>query len=28
VVETAEAPSKCPTCDHSQSYFELKAENY
>jgi rubrerythrin len=28
VVETAEAPLKCPTCDHSQSYFELKAENY
>ena len=22
------APSKCPTCDHPQSYFELLEENY
>ncbi len=23
-----EAPEVCPTCDHAQSYFEIKAENY
>ena len=23
-----EAPEECPTCKHSQAYFELKAENY
>ena len=23
-----EAPEKCPCCDHPQSYFELKSENY
>lgn len=28
VMEAAEAPAKCPTCDHSQAYFELYAENY
>jgi len=28
VVEGSEAPEKCPTCDHPQSYFELIAENY
>lgn len=22
------APEKCPTCDHPQSYFELRATNY
>lgn len=22
------APEKCPVCDHPQSYFQLKAENY
>ena len=22
------APSKCPTCDHSQAYFEIKQTNY
>lgn len=22
------APQKCPACDHSQSYFEIKEENY
>ena len=22
------APEVCPTCNHSQSYFELHAENY
>jgi rubrerythrin len=22
------APAVCPTCNHSQSYFELRAENY
>ena len=28
VVESAEAPAKCPTCDHPQAYFELHTENY
>lgn len=23
-----EAPATCPTCDHPQSYFEVKAANY
>jgi rubrerythrin len=28
VVEAVEPPSKCPTCDHPQGYFELFTENY
>ena len=28
VVESTEAPSKCPTCEHPQAFFELQAENY
>jgi rubrerythrin len=28
IVEAAEAPAKCPTCQHPQAYFELLAENY
>lgn len=24
----AKAPEKCPVCDHPQSYFEIKAENF
>ena len=24
----AEAPSVCPVCDHPQSFFQIKAENY
>jgi len=28
VHEGAEAPKRCPACDHPQSYFELMAENY
>jgi len=28
VVESTEAPAKCPTCAHPQAYFELYAENY
>jgi rubrerythrin len=28
VVESTEAPARCPTCDHPQAYFELLAENY
>jgi len=28
VIEMAEAPQKCPTCKHPQSYFELYCENY
>ena len=23
-----QAPGKCPVCDHPQSYFQLRAENY
>lgn len=28
VHEGAEAPQKCPACDHGQAYFELLAEDY
>ncbi len=28
VYEGAEAPDKCPACDHPQAYYELLAENY
>lgn len=28
VVDGFEAPDKCPTCAHPQSYFEIMAENY
>jgi rubrerythrin len=28
VVESMEAPEKCPTCDHPRAYFELLVENY
>jgi rubrerythrin len=28
VVESLEAPEKCPTCDHPKAYFELFVENY
>ena len=28
VIESAEPPAKCPTCQHPQAYFELYAENY
>ncbi len=28
IVIGKEAPSVCPVCNHPQSYFELKAENY
>lgn len=28
VIEAAEAPEKCPTCQHSVSHFEMMAENY
>ena len=28
VIESAEAPGKCPTCDHPQAHFEIMAENY
>lgn len=28
VVIGPKAPEVCPVCDHPQSYFELKAENY
>ena len=28
VIDAAEAPEICPTCDHPQAHFELMAENY
>jgi len=28
IVISKKAPDKCPTCNHPQSYFELRAENY
>ncbi len=28
VHEGAEAPEKCPSCQHAQAYFELHCENY
>jgi rubrerythrin len=28
IVEAAEAPMVCPTCQHPQSYYEVLAENY
>jgi rubrerythrin len=28
VVEGAEAPKKCPACDHPQSFYEILAENF
>ena len=28
LVDNANAPQKCPICDHPQAYFELRAVNY
>jgi len=28
VIDAAEAPGICPTCEHPQAYFEIMAENY
>ncbi|MGB8427115.1 MAG: ferritin family protein, partial [Desulfobacterales bacterium] len=28
VIEAAEAPDICPTCNHPRAYFEILAENY
>ncbi len=28
IVVGEKAPDICPTCDHAQSYFEVRAENY
>ena len=28
IIEAAEAPKVCPTCQHPQSYYEMLAENY
>lgn len=28
IVVGTEAPNVCPVCNHAQSYFEVKAENY
>ena len=28
IVDSAEAPEKCPVCDHPQAYFQLRVINY
>ena len=28
IVECAEAPEKCPVCDHPKAYFQLQADNF
>ena len=28
IIESAQAPGKCPVCDHAQEYFEVFVENY
>ena len=28
IVVGKKAPEVCPVCDHAQSYFQIKAENY
>jgi len=28
IAENEKAPQKCPVCDHPQSYFEIRQENY
>ena len=28
LVISSKAPDKCPVCDHAQSYFEVRKENY
>lgn len=28
IIVGTEAPEKCPVCDHPQSFFEVRAENY
>ena len=28
IVVSAEAPEKCPVCNHPQAYFEVRKENY
>ena len=28
IVDSADAPQKCPVCDHPQGYFELRLINY
>ena len=28
IIDSKEAPQKCPACDHPRAYFELMAENY
>ncbi|MCD8022765.1 MAG: rubrerythrin family protein, partial [Lachnospiraceae bacterium] len=28
IVVGTEAPKVCPACNHPQSYFEVRAENY
>ncbi len=28
IIDSAEAPNKCPVCDHPQAYFQLRVINY
>lgn len=28
IVEAAEAPEKCPVCDHPRAYFQLEQDNF
>ena len=28
IVDSPEAPAKCPVCDHPQAYFQLRVINY
>ena len=28
IIDSAEAPNKCPICDHPQAYFQLRVINY
>ena len=28
IVESAEAPEKCPVCDHPKAYFQLEQNNF
>ncbi len=28
IIESSEAPEKCPVCDHPRAYFQLQADNF
>ena len=28
IIESAQAPEKCPVCDHPKAYFQLEQANY